>query len=368
MAVDFLIFVEDPGPAHYIAPFPAALAARGRRTVVLAAGLARDVLEKRKVDFMPARENESAENLILEMQPRVLLTGTSENPDTLGLRLIDAARRAEIPSAAFVDAAMNASYRFRQRSTDALASAPDWILVPDVWTRDEFVRIGARADRVIVCGHPHYDHVINMSKTWTDIDREAMRKKLLPGLAQGRQVLIFLSEGSERVPLLQPVPLEEYVMHGRGLRKGRTEIIMEEFLDAVGTLPQRPYLVLRLHPKDHGDDFKEYGDEFDCIDQTSPPLELVYCADLVVGMTSMLLLEAALLGRETLSIVPRAEEKKWLPTVREGITPCVMNRPELVEVMTNILKKRTPPPGCRMCIPAGSLARVLEFVERVLNH
>ncbi|MGV8081450.1 MAG: hypothetical protein AB2L22_15505 [Syntrophales bacterium] len=329
--------------------------------------MAMDVLAKRKVDFMPAREGLSAETLIREIQPRVLLTGTSENPDTLGLRLIDAARQAEIPSAAFVDAAMNASYRFRQRSTDALASAPDWILVPDVWTQDEFVRIGARADRVIVCGHPHYDYVLNLFKTWTDIDREAMRKKLLPGLAKGRQVLIFLSEGSERVPLLQPVPLEEYVMRGRGLRKGRTEIIMEEFLDAVGTLPQRPYLVLRLHPKDHGDDFKEYGDEFDCIDQTSPPLELVYCADLVVGMTSMLLLEAALLGRRTLSIVPRELEKEWLPTIRQGITPCVTNRADLAVTLKGLVQKSGVVEH-RPFIAEGALTHLLEFMERVCNH
>ena len=209
---------------------------------------------------------------------------------------------------------MNAAYRFRGRRDEPLAYVPDWILVPDDWTRDEFIRIGASVDRTLVCGHPHYDYVLSLLRTWTAKDREQMRESLLPGLQEHQRVVVFVSEGSERLSRSPPRPSpSEYTLHGRGNSTGRTEIIIEEFLEAVQTLPQRPYLVLRLHPKDRMDDFRAYAGEFDHIDHASSPLELVFCADLVVGMTSMLLMEAALLRRRTLSIVPRAVEKDWLP-------------------------------------------------------
>jgi hypothetical protein len=370
MKADVLIFVEDTGPAHYAAPLPEALYSSGWRSMVYAAGLSREVLWQRHIPFVELDGSVTPESVLQRVRPRLVLTGTSENPDSFGLQLLAAAQYANIMTAAFIDAGTNASYRFRGRSDKALAYAPDWILVPDDWTRDEFIHIGLNADKVIVCGHPQYDHVLNLYKTWTDNDRSRYKQRFLPGISDQQQVVIFLSEGSERVSLLSPLPpMQEYTLRGWGRSKGRTEIIIEELLTAMQALPQRPYLVLRLHPKDRIVDFQAYAEYFDRIDHTSPPLELVFCADLVVGMTSMLLLEASLLGRKTMSIVPRAVEKKWLPTVREEITPCVVNHDEVVTTMTGLLGEGTATQvGHRMYVPAGSLVKFVEFVGKVLNH
>jgi len=367
-AADILIFAEDPGAAHYAAPLAAALAAQGWQAVVYAAGLAGKVLRQRHIPFVPVDGSMTPRSILAQVRPRCLLTGTSENPDSLGLHLIHEAQRYGIRTAAFIDAGMNAAYRFRGRREEPLAHAPDWILVPDEWTKNEFIRAGASPDRTLVCGHPHYDYVLNLSRTWTAKEREQMRERLLPGLQEQQPVVVFVSEGSERLSLLSAPPSpSEYTMQGRGKSTGRTEIIIEEFLAAVQTLPQRPCLVLRLHPKDHADDFQAYGAEFDHIDQASPPLELVFCADLVVGMTSMLLLEAALLGRRTLAIVPRPAERDWLPTVRQGVTPCVTNRSDLAMTLADLLQDG----GCASaglcpCVSEGSLKRIIDFVERIM--
>jgi hypothetical protein len=369
LTADILIFVEDPGPAHYAAPLPEEFAKKGWRTVVYAAGLACSILKQRDVPFFMIEDGWVAGALLREIQPRMLLTGTSENPASFGLQLITAARRAGIQTAAFIDAGVNAPYRFRGDSDDALACAPDWVLVPDDWTRAEFVRIGIREDKLRVCGHPQYDHVLGLGRTWTDADREHMRRTFLPGIEDRRKAVVFLSEGSERVTLLSPLPpLKEYSLRGKGTRTGRTEIIIEEFLEAVQTLKERPYLVLRLHPKDQPDDFKTYAAHFDRIDHASPPLELMFCADLAVGMTSMLLLEAALLGRKTLSIVPRPAEKEWLPTARQGITPCVMTRPDLTAALNDLLQSELPfQPISHLNMAAGSLERISRVIEEVLT-
>jgi hypothetical protein len=366
-AADILIFAEDPGPALYAAPLAEALAAKDWRVVVYAAGLARNFLRQRHIPFVPVDGSITAESILHQVQPRCLLTGTSENPDSLGLQLIYEAQRSGIMTAAFIDAGMNAAYRFRGRRNEPLAYAPDWILVPDDWTRDEFIRIGASADRTVVCGHPHYDYVRSLSRTWTAKEREQMRERL-PGLQKHQKVVVFLSEGSEGLSRLSSPPSpSEYTMQGRGNRRGRTEIIIEEFLEAVQTLPQRPYLVLRLHPKDRTDDFRAYTADFNHIDHASSPLELVFCADLVVGMTSMLLLEAALLGRRTLSVVPRAVERDWLPTVRQGVTPCVMHRADLVKALADLLRNGSSTPAdLGSGLPENSLRRIVDCIGRIL--
>jgi hypothetical protein len=240
--------------------------------------------------------------------------------------------------------------------------------VPDEWTKDQFVRIGARPDRTVVCGHPHYDHVLNLSRTWMPQDRQQMRERLLPGLQAQQAVVVFVSEGSAKLSLLSPPRSPRtYTMQGRGQSPGRTEIVIEELLTAVQTLPQRPYLVLRLHPKDQAADFQAYTAEFNHIDQISPPLELVFGADLVVGMTSMLLLEAALLGRRTLSVLLRPEERDWLPAIRQGVTPCVMHRSDLVTALADLLQDdRGPAAGQRVCVPEGSLRRLVGFVDGIM--
>jgi hypothetical protein len=367
-AADVLIFAEDPGPAQYAAPLPEALAAQGWRAVVYAAGLAGNFLRQRHVPFVPVDRSMTPESILRQVKPRCLLTGTSENPDSLGLHLIHAAQRSGITTAAFIDAGVNAVYRFRGRRDEPLAYVPDWILAPDEWTREEFIRIGANPDRIVICGHPHYDYVLNLSRTWTAQDRDRLRECLLPGLPKHQRVVVFLSEGSERLSLLSSLPSpSEYTLQGRGTSTGRTEMIIEELLEAVQTLPQRPYLVLRLHPKDGTDDFRAYGADFNHIDQASSPLEIVFCADLVVGMTSMLLMEAALLGRRTLAILARAVERDWLPTVRQGVTPCVMHRADLVKALTDLLgDDSSTPDSLYDGVPESSLMLIVGFVEMIL--
>lgn len=367
---DIMIFVEDPGPANYIATLPAALAKEGRKTIVIAAGLAREHLLKRGIRFDPVSPFMTADDVLSNICPKLLLTGTSENPDSLGLSLILSAHREGITSVGLVDAGVNAMYRFRGRHQDSLAYAPDWVLVPDEWTRQDFIKLGFPEEKTIVCGHPHYDHVMDQKQLLSDEGRLAVRHRLLPDIPDDKKLLIFVSEGSENVQLLSPkTPLEEYNMTGRGCRTGRTEIIIEELLIALKSIPQKPYLLLRLHPKDDPNDFVAYLEDFDQIDWKAPAHELVFCADLVVGMTSMLIMEAALLDRPTLSILPRDIEKDWLHSIRAGMTTYVTKRSELIKMLADHLKTDSDPLAGknRPFIAYGSLQRTVGFIDNLLQ-
>jgi predicted glycosyltransferase len=121
----------------------------------------------------------------------------------------------------------------------------------------------------------------------------------------------------------------EYTLHGRGSSDRRADIVLEEVLDAAALLEPRPYVVLRLHPKNSREEFARYLNEVDLVSEGGDPIELIWASDLVVGLSSILLMEAAVAGRPTLSVVPREAERVWSPSVMEELTPCVTTRKAL---------------------------------------
>ena len=366
---DVLIFVEDPGAANYLAQLPAALAGRGRLVKVLADGHARQHLIQLGVYPEAVQHPTAAARILTSAGPRVLIVGTGKNPNTLGLALVAEARSAKIESIGVVDAPMNASYRFRGRSDNPFAYAPDWLLVADKWTKDVYTSLGYPTQHAVVCGHPHYDYVRAIRARLEQENRNVLKRRVLPKSPESQKVVIFTTEGSAKLTQPQPRYSAEYTLTGRGTSTGRTEVVLEEFLDAIQLVEPRPYLVLRLHPKDTPDDYTAYLDEFDLISSGGSPLELIYVADLVVGLTTTLLLEAVLLGKFTLSIVPRTAEIDQLSSIRAGITPCVATREKLRSTLVDILRDgpQILPANGDDAIPSGSLQRTVEFIERILE-
>lgn len=328
--IDILLFAEDPSAASYAALLLPALAHRGWRAKLLAVAVACDWLRSRGTEFTEAKAGTDAAALLREYRPHCVLTGTAENPETLGLHLIDAARAAGIPSVAFIDALMSAAYRFSGATGNPLAHAPDRLLVPDGKTLEAFAGLGYPRQHITVCGHPQYDQTRTLAARWdNEGGTAAVRERLFPGIPTNRKILTFISEGSLRFELLPKRTMGEYGFSGRGIDKGRTKIILEEVLDAVAQMADRPCVVFRAHPIEEAEDYAEYANEIDRFSSGGSPLELVYASDLTVGMTSMLLLEAALLGRPTLAVLARESEIELLPSVRSGLTPHVLNRAAL---------------------------------------
>jgi hypothetical protein len=367
--LDVLIFVEDPGPANFVAPVHVALRNAGKASTILSTGTARKCLSDRGIKTNEIHVGDSTERLLDDLAPNILLMGTSENPDSIGFKLIEAARLKKIPTVAVIDAAVNAGYRFRGHSPSALAHAPDWLIVPDEWTKKLFIQLGYQAEKIAVCGNPHFDYVMDVAAGLAKAGASSLKNHILPGIGKNQPAIVFVSEGGASLRrLVAVVPNHEYTLRGWGSSRGRTEIILEEFLTAVQSISPRPYLILRPHPKDAPDDYRDYLKYFDCVDTTSSPLELVYCADLIVSATSMLLQEAAIMGRPVLSILPRPEEKEWLQGVRTGIIPFVTTRDELETILAQFLREGAtvqtiPHPG----FVYGSTQHVLSFIEFLLE-
>ena len=362
-STDILLFAEDPGAANFLIPVYSCLLENGLTVKVLVAGIAEEYFGKSNIPYETICSQNKAADIFDQINPKVLITGTACNPDTMGLLMIDVAKKRGILSISVVDAIMNAELRFCGRTENCMAYVPDWVLVPEEGIKREFVGLGISKDRILVCGHPHYDYLLEKKKLFDSQNTSVIRAKQLPEAPPEQKVVVFACEGSVRISPINQEELAVYTFRGRGFARGRTEIVMEEFLDALTSMGHQPYLILRIHPKDCMEDYALYLSEFDLVSQGGDPLELLYASDLVVGMTSMLLQEAVVLGVPVLSIVPRLIEKEWLPTVRSGITACVTTREELKNQLELLLSNGGSKNKIQTIIDQGSSKRIVAFIK-----
>lgn len=357
---DILFYAEDPGAANYIGPVVKLLVSEGLRCVVVADGIALDWLQREKINCIHS-EGRGAK-LFLELKPRLLVVGTAENRDTAGLALIRMAKDVGIPSVGVIDAPMNAPFRFSGRTENPLAFVPDYLLVPDEHTLREFTNLGFREERIIICGHPHYDALMMKMEALDKEGKLAMRSRIMPECGESRKLVVFVAENEGESNVADYRRSADYTLSGRGWSDKRVDIVLEEFLDAAADYSGNWFKVLRLHPKNTRDEFAYYENEFEQISQGGSSIELVYTADLVVGMTSMLLQEAWLIGCPVLSVVPRVQERQWLPFLADERIPCVTTREALREWMQAlpiVCNKSSVIPYKGVCCVARNIRQML---------
>jgi hypothetical protein len=355
---DILIAVEDPGAANFVLDLPPGLRKRGLAMTLVGFGHSPRFLRDRGVECLEPGREATYDQIIDSVRPHLVLVGTSQNAESPVLALLESAKSRGIPVVGFVDMAVDADRRFRGISLNPLRHAPDWLLVPDQPTRQAFLALGFDGSRILRCGHPAYDRVIRRATELGEKDRRAMRVQAFGADPAPRQVWMFAAEHGDDDSRLRAGP--DYLLHGRGSSARRVDIVLEEVLEARAKLLPSPFLILRLHPKNTADEFRSYLAEVDLVSQNEDPLTLVWLSDLIIGLSSMLMMEAALMGRRTLAVVPRECEREWSPSVVEGVTPCVTTRAALWQALTNQVEAVPPR------IPLGAIDSICMVLDELL--
>lgn len=321
MRADVLILVEDAGAANMAAPLPAALGALGLGAALVADAGGAAQLAALGVDHRHV-EGRDAAALLATFRPRLVVVGSSERADPLGPRMVAAARAAGLATAGLVDGPANADRRFR-------GVPPDRLLLADAATAAAYADLGLARAALAVVGHPHHDRVRAERAALDASGRAASRARVVPAAPADRPVLVILAERSSGLDPAAFRCAPSWTLGGRGASDARTDVVIEEILDALAPLAPRPWVVLRPHPAEPSDAYARFAPEVDGTGRAEPLFPLLHAADLVVGLTSAALDEAALLGRPTLAVVPRAAEAAWLASAAAGITPVAATRAAL---------------------------------------
>ena len=317
-----VLYADDPGAANFIAALASGLRDHGITPLIFG-----DAIGAQQLGSLGASYSDGVGAASALDGAVGLVVGTSENLNTRSGLLVSLAQNRGIPSFGVVDAPSFAVERFLDEA-GRLKIMPDWVLVPDEASRLALLESGIDAARVVVVGHPHFDYVANARQDLECIGAKKLRQRLFPEAA-GLPIIVFLAEISDGLKPHSFRRSADYTLDGWGDDDRRTHVVLQELIDAIEALGLDCFKVLRLHPKNDEDEFGRYLEWFDRVSKDETALEVVFTADIVTGMSTILLAEAAILGRPVLAILPREVERDWLPAEAAKHIACV-TQPEQI--------------------------------------
>jgi hypothetical protein len=344
---EVLVVARDAGAASALAPVVAALAEDTTfRPRVVAWGNACRTFEAEGVNVEPFPEDPAPSEVNgLVASAAAVLTGTSLRVE-LDSRVWAAARAAGIPSVALLDHWKNYAERFTiDAPFDAL---PAMIAVMDDAAARELTARGCPSDRVVVTGQPRFDSLPNAVSP-----EERARARASLGVDPSRRVAVFASEP-------RGAPYDD--------RTGFTQAeALAMFLDAVESVADDLLVLVKLHPVEQEASVAaalsgRTGPETRLL-RTGLVRDLADAADVFCGMTSIVLLDAALLGLPTVSIRPGGGASHFVEVHAELISTATTS----VEVRAALEVGLTRGPVAPVTRPPrGASARVIDQLNELL--
>jgi len=265
------------------------------------------------------------EPFMLDLQPKAVICGTTryESPER---EAITFARKNGVPCVAVVDEWYNHLLRFSNRGDVKAHLFPNAIAVPDEFARSGAIAEGIPPNILHATGSPSLARIAKLGEEW----RESPPP--VPGALVGAKdatVITFLSETHSfdygRLPG-EAGPLGPFV--------GYTEqSVCRTILAVLDRLPEKFIFVYRPHPAES--EFPELTKLSQNIEfRLAPdvPLHtLCYHSDMVLGMRSMAILEARLIGCRVASFQPGLCGPQVCTAVRLGLVPLLENALSLSE-------------------------------------
>ncbi|HEY3375035.1 MAG TPA: CDP-glycerol glycerophosphotransferase family protein [Candidatus Aquicultor sp.] len=354
MSKKILLFSRDPGGANTIIPLVKPLEDSGYKARVFGKDSALEKYLKAGiagVDIMSAIKEvnpESIKGLLKTEEPDVIVTGTSTE-DTEKY-LWEVGEQLGIPSFAIIDQWINYASRFLkgnhfeasvQHINRADFCFPSKILVMDEYAKQEAIQEGLEDSRILVTGHPYFEALVRARDTLSAEGITVLREKL--GIGASDFVVTFASE---------PVS-KDYDVSDSGSFWGYTErSVFKELIDSLNTVSsesERPlFMVIKLHPRDDTDTYEGILPSLRkkelrfIVDRELSSSDLILMSDLVVGMSSMFLIEAVVLSKPVLSVLIGLNR----------VSPFVLDRREILK---SIVDKETLLEELRSIIIAGKL-------------
>jgi hypothetical protein len=307
-----LFFSCEPGGAEVLIPVIQYLGSDTDFSVlVLGYGLGGCRFSKAGIQFIEINEIHIDDNQLIEKyNPSVIITSATSLPqcDMSEKYLWFIARKNSVPSIAFLDQWQNYTPRFSGVGEDEkLKYLPDIINCINLVGKKEMLAEGFPKSRLIPLGQPYLSSIQKISSS---IDRHKIREKL--SISNNISVALFVSE-----------PILENYGDTRGYDQYQALTL---FLSAIAASDRTYCPIIKLHPKDNICSFETILNKYPSISPVvvkneSTSTELLSVSDLVVGMTSIMLIEAYILGCAVVSLQPNLKIKDPLILSRLNLIP-----------------------------------------------
>lgn len=322
-----LFFSCEPGGAEVLIPVIRLLTAETpHRIIVWGYGLGAQRFSRGGIEYIEIERVEKKDRSIFDtLQPDLLITSATSMPerDMSEKHLWHIARQLGIPSMAFLDQWQNYAIRFSgSGKNEYLAYLPDYINCIDEIGKAEMTVVGFDPGKLIILGHPYLSAI---KDDFGKIDGNSIREQL--GILENQKVALFVSEA-----------IQEYYGQIRGYDQYR---VLAMFLEAIKERSVHWRPVIKLHPKDKAAKFEQVMESYSqlaplIVSNEINSLECLKIADLVVGMTSIMLIEAFVLGKNVISAQPDLKIEDPFILSRQGLMPIAKSISDLNLVETAI--------------------------------
>lgn len=364
MTARILFAAVEPGGANVLACFHAGAKAGYGEARAWATPAASGIFESAglTVDLLPMPPSaiEIERRWRASDRPGAVLTGTSLD-GTVEAALWALAAKDGVPALAWIDQWMNLDRRFRR-------GRPAWVAALDIGQRDALLALGFEESQILLGGHPHLHAVLSRPIKAAERDPR-----------DGALTVLFASESyaeDYRTGRLSPLGYDEHEVF---------DIAACGIEAAALELPDRRIdLVVKFHPLEG-----EPARFVDAIRSRPWPANVrarwlpgtasgqraAADADIVIGMSSMLLLEALLMGRTVLSLTPGLRGEDPFIASRLGAVLAAHERDAGVE----LVRRSIAEPGFReaaiarqgrflAAMPGDGSARVVAWLKAAGPH
>jgi hypothetical protein len=369
-----LVFSRDPGGTNAVLPLIEPLRVRGNDVVVYGKDAALSIYRRLNVDCADIRDavplgtEDETDRFVRELGPDLILTGTSSE-DFTERHLWKAAEKTGIASFAVLDQWTNYRLRLVPEGDDpANAGAkerelilPSFFFIMDELAKAEMSALGIDRKRLVVTGQPFFDYIRRTGGKFAAREIEGLRRDLTGN--RGGMVFVFASQPITSIHRQNGMAEDHW---------GYTEkTVLKSLVTCLGRLVEdleaRLTLVIRLHPKDEPDAYQDVLSTCPqpvnvTFDRETDSTLLLKAADLVIGMFSMVLLEAAILETPFISVQIGLKRENPLILDRIGLTRSILTDGQLQKVLCAVLngeKQRGPD----LPFEFGATERIVQYLE-----
>lgn len=371
-----LLFARDPGGANAVVPLAPILAERGHEVVLYG----KDAALKQYLAYgqagldlaaaAPEMSVDSYAGFLKRLAPDFLITATGSD-DFAEKLLWQAAERLAIPSFAILDHWFNYGIRFSPyklveqelyEQDKRHPFLPSRILVMDDEVRAAMIEEGFAPERILVSGQPHFDSLRQQAERFAAEDSRQYRSRL--GIAETDFLLCFISEN-----ITEPDKGDDLGQYYWGYTE---RSVFSELMDALQIASaaggRKVHVVVKPHPNETFDAYSDLiaaktgGLLSASIDKAVHPVKLCQAADLVCGMSSMVLVEAVILGLPVLSVQIGLRRDNPFILDKKGVVRSILQRRELQDRMTGYLTGLSLEPA-KFSVPTGAAERIIKWME-----
>ena len=366
-------FARDPGGMNALIPI---IMKTSNKYQVFAFGkdYALECYQKRRgncikdiMEYCSEVSEECLYNLLGEVVPDLIITGTSSD-DFTEKYLWMAAKRKGIKTIALIDSWVNYAVRFSQYSLCDmpinpkydLKYLPNYIFTIDNFSKQEMLKVGIPEERIYVTGQPHLEYIKNCILEVPDEEVKSYRQKI--GCLNNTKLVVFASDNIS----------DSFSDTDNGLFWGYNEKTIfpyvYEGLSMAQLRGEQFVLLIRPHPKEDANFWykvcKEKKGMKIIVDNRTIGDIVLRAADLIISMQSMFLVEAALVGKQIISLQIGLKKENPFILDRIGIVESILDYETFKrELLAFFSDKRR---GIFWDVSGDTLNRINDLIEEIL--